>query len=147
MDVTKIRQQAEQLQLVIAPNINKEATTNLGLAIQAHLSLLRSRGFNPVRIHTDPQPALMALVGQFLGVEIDISDAGDHLNKVDAKIRHMKETIRSVNAGLPWKLHRVIDIVVTYATIRINARRKSSITTAVAPRVSFTGRKINYKKE
>ena len=153
-DVMKVREQAylvslvEPLQLVITSNIDREKTENFGQAIQAQLNLLRSRGFNPVRIHMDPQPALSALVGQFPGVEIDISGAGDHLDKVDAKIRRMKETIRSVSAGLPWKLpsSRVKDLV-TYATIRMNARRTSSNTTVVAPRVAFTGRKINYKKE
>ena len=81
-------------------------------------------------------------------MEIDITGAGDHLEKVDAKIRRLKETIRSVSAGLPRKLpsSRVKDLV-TYATIRTNARRTTSSTTAVAPRVAFTGRKINYKKE
>ena len=153
-DVMKVREQpylvslVEPLQLVITSNIVRERTENFGQAIQAQLNLLRSRGFNPVRIHLDPQPALSTLVGQFPGVEVDISGAGDHLDKVDAKIRRLKETIRSVNAGLPWKLpsSRVKDIV-TYATIRMNARRTSSNTTAVAPRVAFTGRKLNYKKE
>ena len=153
-DVMKVREQAylvslvEPLQLVVTSNIDREKTENFGLAIQAQLNLLRSRGFNPVRIHMDPQPALSALVGQFPGVEIDITGAGDHLDKVDAKIRRLKETIRSVSAGLPWKLpsSRVKDLV-TYATIRTNARRTTSSTTAVAPRVAFTGRKINYKKE
>jgi hypothetical protein len=153
-DVMKVRGQAylvslvEPLQLVITSNVDKEKTENFGMAIQAQLNLLRSRGFNPVRIHMDPQPALSALVGQFPGVEIDISGAGDCLDKVDAKMRRMKETIRSVNAGLPWKLpsSKIKDLV-TFATVRINARRTTSNTTAVAPRVAFTGRKINYKKE
>lgn len=34
-----------------------------------------------------------------------------------------------------------------YATSRINTRRTSASSSNAAPRVSFTGRKINYKKE
>lgn len=65
-----------------------------------------------------------------------------------AKIRRLKETITSVSAGLPWKLpnSRVLDLV-TYATNRLNTRRTSANSTSVAPRVAFTGRKINYKRE
>jgi hypothetical protein len=87
-------------------------------------------------------------VGQFFGVEIDVSGAGDHLEKVDIKIRRLKETIRSVQAGLPWKLPSTqVKHLVYYATSRNNARRTTSSITNIAPRVAFTGRKINYKKE
>ena len=88
-DVMKVREQAylvslvEPMQLVVTSNIDREKTENFGLAIQAQLNLLRSRGFNPVRIHMDPQPALSALVGQFPRKEIDITGAGEHLDKVD----------------------------------------------------------------
>jgi hypothetical protein len=65
-----------------------------------------------------------------------------------AKIRRMEEIISNVSAGLPWKLpsSRVKDLL-TYATIRMNARRASSNSTVVAPRIAFTGRKINYSKK
>jgi hypothetical protein len=96
----------------------------------------------------DPQTAFRALVGQFPGVEIDITGAGDHLDKVDAKIRRIKETIRSVSADLPWQLpdSRVKDLV-TYCVSRINTRRTTASTDNIAPRVKFTGMKINYVKE
>jgi hypothetical protein len=152
--VMKVREQkylisvADPLQLTIVAKVDRETTEQLGQALQAHISILRSRGFFPARVHMDPQPALAALVGQFPGVEIDISGAGDHLDKIDAKIRRVKELIRSVHASLPWKLldAQVKDLV-TYAVNRINMRRTSASTTNVAPRVAFTGRKPNYKKE
>lgn len=78
---------------------DREKTENFGQAIHVQLNLLRSLGFNPLRIQIDPQLALSALVDQFPG-----NWSRHHLDKVDAKIRRLKETIRSVSAGLPWKL-------------------------------------------
>ena len=154
MDVMKVREQAylvsvcEPLQLTMTSHVPKEDAEHLGEALQNQLGLLRSRGFRPVRVHADPQRGFLPLVGQFPGVEIDLTGAGDHLDKVDAKIRRLKEIIRSVHADLPWSLpaSRVKDLV-TYATSRINTRRTSASSTNVAPRVSFTGRKIDYKRE
>ena len=40
----------------------------------------------------------------FPGVEIDTVGAGDYVDKVDAKIRHIKETYRSIKSGLSWEL-------------------------------------------
>jgi hypothetical protein len=81
-------------------------------------------------------------------MEVDITGAGDHLDKVDAKIRRIKETVRSVTAGLPWKVpdDRVKDLV-TYCVSRINTRRTTASNDNSAPRVRFTGIKVNYHKE
>ena len=51
-------------------------------------------------------------------------------------------------AGLPWKLaqDRIKDLV-TYVVCRINTRRTTALNDNVAPRIKFTGRKINFKKE
>ena len=55
----------------------------------------------------------MSLRTQFPGLLIEPGGAKDHVVKVDAKIRRLKETYRSVKAGLPWKLpkNRVKDLV------------------------------------
>jgi hypothetical protein len=74
------------------------------MALQGQLELLRSRGFIPIVLHTDPQSAFRTLTSQFPGVVIDVGGAGDYVSKVDAKICHIKELYRSVKAGLPWKL-------------------------------------------
>ncbi len=85
----------------------------LGKALQAHINTLRSRGFEPRRIYVDPHRALRALEGSFPGTEIDTSGAGDHLNVVDTKIRRLKELMRAVLSGLPYKLgkDRVKDLI------------------------------------
>ena len=137
----------EPLQLTITSNLQSEDAEQLGKALQVQFSLLRSRGFKPVRVYTDPQRGFLPLVGNMGGVEIDITGAGDHLDKVDAKIRRLKELIRSVHASLPWNLpaSKVKDLI-SYATSRINTRRTSANSTNTAPRVAFTGRKVDMKE-
>ena len=72
----------------------------------------------------DPQRALAALEGKFLGTVIDVSGAGDHLHKVDAKMRRIKEMYRCVKSDLPYDLpkKRVRDLM-TYVVSRVNIRR------------------------
>ena len=138
---------AEPLQLTMTTHLAKETSDHLGTALHAHIALLRSRNFNPIRVHVDPQRGFGPLVGRFPGIEIDISGAGDHLPKVDAKIQRIKELCRCVHAGLPWKLptSRIADMV-SYATSRVNTRRTVASSTNTAPRVAFTGRKIEAKE-
>jgi len=96
----------------------------------------------------DPQKALAALEGAYPGVEIDTAGAGDHLDKIDAKIRRIKEMMRSIIAGLPYSLPdaRIKDLA-TYVVSRKNARSTLAAGNNVSPRVKFTGRKIDYAKE
>jgi hypothetical protein len=66
-----------------APNLSTEM---LGMCLQKQINLLRSRSFEAKRILINPHKSLMALVGGFLGTVIDACGAGDHLDKIDAKI-------------------------------------------------------------
>ncbi len=153
-DVMAIREQrffttlVEPLGLVLTTHVERETTEELGLALQGQVNVVRSRGFAPFVVYLDPQPALKALQHQITGVEIDVSGAGDHLDKIDGKIRRLKELYRSVHAGLPWRLPRsAVKDLVYYCTSRMNLRRSSSNVSTISPRVAFTGRKPNYKKE
>jgi hypothetical protein len=77
----------EPLQLTIQAHLHNETATQLGLGIQGHLSVLRSRGFQPTTIYMDPQAGFRTLVGQFPNVNFDIGGAKDFVSKVDSKIR------------------------------------------------------------
>jgi hypothetical protein len=136
------------LQLTLQCKIERETQQVLGMALQGQLELLRSRGFIPTVVHTDPQSAFRTLTSQFPGIVIDVGGAGDYVSKVDAKIRRIKELYRSVKAGLPWKLppSLVVDLV-TYAVSRINIHRTTALNISVCPKVLFTGLRVNYKKE
>jgi hypothetical protein len=68
---------AEPLQLTLQAYLENETADQLGLGLQGHLALLRSKGFVPTMVHTDPQTGFRALTGSFPGVTIDIGGAGD----------------------------------------------------------------------
>jgi hypothetical protein len=60
------------LHLTMQCPIERETANTLGVALQGQLELLRSRGFVPVRVHTDPQSAFRALTTSFENVVIDV---------------------------------------------------------------------------
>jgi hypothetical protein len=83
----------------------------------------------------------------FLGVEVD-GGAGDYVAKVDARIRRIKETHRTVKNGLIWSLPRsLVPDLVAYVMSHINIRRTTVLSENVCPRILFTGIPVNYKKE
>ena len=136
------------LQLTLVTPVDSDKASALGAALTSQMAALREKGFVPVRVHVDPQRSLVALVGKFPGTELDVQGAGDHLSKIDRKIRTVKELIRCVLVTLPWDLPRAnICDLVSYAVSRINSRRSTAGDSNVAPKVLFTGRKFRHNKE
>jgi hypothetical protein len=94
----------EPLQLVLQRPVERETALVLSSALQNQVELLRSRGFIPVRVHTDPQSAFRTLTTKFENVVIDTGGAGDYIPKADIQIRRIKAMVRGIKAVLPWKL-------------------------------------------
>jgi hypothetical protein len=139
---------SKPLGLTLSIPVISITNSGLGKCMQAHINMLQSRGFKPVRIYFDPAKVLHALEGSFLGIEVNTSGAGDHLNQVDTKIRRIKELMRAVLAGLPYKLSRErIKNLVNYAVSRTNLKRTQGLIATESPRVRFTGMKPDYKSE
>jgi len=136
------------LGLTLVRPVPSQTIEVLGKAMQAHINTLRSRGFEPRRIYVDPHKAFKGLEGSFPGIEVDTSGAGDHLNMVDTKIRRLKELMRAVIAGLPFKLgkDRVKDLIM-YAASRTNVKSTQGLVSSESPRVRFTGVKPDFKAE
>jgi Reverse transcriptase (RNA-dependent DNA polymerase). len=139
---------ASPLELTISSVLTSQKLGGLGQALQVQINLLRSRGFDCDLVIVDPLKSLKNLDGSFPGVTIDATGAGDHLPKVDARIRRIKENARSILAGLPYSLpkNRIKDLV-TYVVNRMNTRRTTALSDNVCPRAKFTGMKIDYDKE
>jgi hypothetical protein len=138
---------AEPLHVTLSTPIDRETTHCLGTALQEHIDTLREKGYNPVRVHSDPQRALETLSVRFPGTEIDTQGAGDHLSIVDNKIRRIKELMRCVRADLPWPLPaNLIPELVAYAVSRLNLRRTTAAMNQVAPRVALTGWRANGRR-
>ena len=112
---------AEPLYVTLSTPIDRVTTHCLGTALKEHIDTLREKGYNPVRVHSDPPRVLEALSGRFPGTEIDTQGAGDHLSIVGNKIRRNKELMGCVRADLPWPLPaNLIPELVEYG--RLNLR-------------------------
>ena len=135
-------------QLTLATPVERETSNQLGLALQSQLNVLRSRGFIPTIVYTDPAPGFQALMNHFPGIILDTGGAQDNNAKADIKIRRIKEVCRSVQASFVWKTPKtLIRDLVAYAVARINIFRTTAINQNVCPKVLFTRLKINYHKE
>jgi hypothetical protein len=138
----------DPLNLMLQCKVTSENRLDLGMALQGHLSLLRSRGFELTIVYTDPHSLFRSMMQDFPGVEIDIGGAGDYVAKLDAKIRRVKETYRKVKANLPWELPgQLVEDLVSYATSRLNIRQTTALAENICPRVLFTGIPVDYRKE
>ncbi len=110
-------------------------------AREDQVKLLRGRGFRIIEIITDLQRSLVGISG------VKCTGDGDHIAKLDIRVRRLKVLVRSVASGLRFKIPgNLVQDLVSYAVNRINTRRSGSISTE-SPRVKFTGRKVNYKRE
>jgi hypothetical protein len=136
------------LGLLLCSSIPTTHTSELGLALQGHVNVLKSHGFTVATVYMDAQRGVTSLKGQIIGAVIDESGAGDHTPIMDGKIRRAKEMIRSVISGLPWTCPmQMRPDAVAYTVTRHNIRKSSCNGTGVAPRVALTGVKPMYKKE
>ena len=137
---------ASPLELKIVSHLDANTERYMGEALEAQLKLLRSRNFDVNHVVADPQ--LACLSNKFPSVAIDTTGAGDHTGKVDVVMRRVKEMFRSVISGLPYTLPKNLTTsLVTYCVSRYNLKRSSGLADNVCPRVKFTGRKVDYKRE
>ncbi len=96
----------------------------------------------------DPHSVFVSLQGSFPGTEIDPVGMSDHLNKLDTKIRRLKELIHAIIAGLPYKLPiERMKYLVMYADSCMSLCSTDGLNTNVCPRVRFTGYRPSYKSE
>jgi hypothetical protein len=138
----------EPLNLTLQSKVENESRMCLGMGLQGQLAVLRSRGYMPDTVYTNPHSSFRTMTLNFPGVTIDIGGAGDYISKVDAKIRRIKDTYRKVKLGLSWDLMMVlVEDLVAYVVSRLNVRRMTSLSENVCPRVLFTGIPVDYRKE
>jgi len=136
------------LQVLLVLPIASMSRQALGQAMQQHVDLVRMFGFNVRIIFVDPLRALAGLRGTIPGVEIQPTGAGDHLPKLDIRIRRLKEMCRAVLNAIDYKLPlSLVNQLVTFCVSRINVQTTSSLTSNWCPRVRLTGRKVDFKKE
>jgi hypothetical protein len=74
----------DPLNLTLQTKVMSENKLELGMALQGHMAVLRSRGFEPSTVYTDPHSSFRSMTQDFPGVEMDIGGAGDYVSKADA---------------------------------------------------------------
>jgi hypothetical protein len=77
---------ADPLNLTMQCYVDNKGRIALGMALQGQLALLKSRGFVPRIVYTDPHSTFRTMTQEFPGTEIDVGGAGDYIAKVDVKI-------------------------------------------------------------
>lgn len=115
---------SETLNLAVASNLESEGKISVERGLQGQITLLGSRGFKVSMDKVDPQGSVDAVETSFPEILFDIQGAGDHLTKVDIKIRpRIKETARVILSLLPYTLPAIlVKDLVTYCVNRINVR-------------------------
>ena len=139
---------SEPLGILMTTFVKDTFVETLSFALHEQVNTLRSRSFDPKIVYLDDQPGFHALENAIPGVVVDIGGAGDHLSKADAKIRRLKEMIRCVHAGLPWKLpNMLVKDLVKFCTRRMNLSQSSSNNVNEPPLVALQGYPVSYEKE
>ncbi len=75
----------DPLNLTLQTKVQSENRLELGMVLQGHLAALRTQGFEPAIIYTDPHSSFRSMTQDFPGVELDIGGAGDYVSKADEK--------------------------------------------------------------
>jgi hypothetical protein len=139
---------AAPLMLMLYSELESESRMSLGMALQGQLGMLWLQGFIPHIVYTDLHCTFWLMMQDFTGIEIDPGGQGDYVPQVDATICRVKETYRKVQSGLPWTLLSVlVGALVGSSVSHLNACRTTALGGNVCPKVLFTGRPLEFKKE
>lgn len=119
--------------------------------IREFISILKSRNFSVPLLMCDGEGAVSALKDELgrLGVELDISGAGGHVQRVERKIQTVKERVRSyVSYHLPFTLSTLgIIFLVMYCVSRLNYQISGTRPQGPSPREMFVGRPTDAMRD
>jgi hypothetical protein len=112
-------------------------------AATLHIGLCRSHGFEVTRLIVDQESTLVSLIGKIPTVVVPVA-TGQHVQRAERMIRHVKDRCRAHLNGLPYALPgRCIPMLVTFVVQRINVIPRKS-TGPIAPNELFTQRRFDY---
>ena len=80
-----------------------------------------------------------------LGIEVDVSEAGGHVARIERKIQTVKERVRAhISHQLPFTLTTLgVAMLVLFCVSRLNYQTSSTGNRAESPTVAFSGRQVN----
>jgi hypothetical protein len=139
---------AMPLRIMFIDALTKSETRGyLKSILEVHIGKLSDRGFVVRTIFVDPQRALEALDGS-LNVPVDVTGARRHVGVIERNIRTIKERMRAVECGLPYKCpQRLVRGLAKFVVSRLNLFPHSLQKDYVSPRELYTGIKPDFSKD
>jgi hypothetical protein len=119
-------------------------------ALSDQIAMYRSRRFEVLKVICDSESAMPEAVASVPGVQLVSLPSGQHAGAVEAKQRHVKNTVRSILHGLPFRLSQIVLVwCVCYAVYVINFLPTDSgyRASGVSPKQDFSGRRPDVKKD
>ena len=110
--------------------------------------MYKERKYIVKNIFSDRESGLLALISEvpLPGVIFNPCGAGEHVPSIEATNRGLKMIVRSIIAGLPYKLpKRLMRHIVSAATNIMNWRPCEKFTDAVSPKELLLNRKMSVK--
>jgi hypothetical protein len=138
----------EPIEVSLVKHLPDRRAATVKRSLLAMIATCKARNFIVTEVECDPEKSILNAVANIEGVKLCESSVGSHVVKAERLIEQLKEGVRSVMAGLPWKVRRkLIKDLIIYANTRRNSVFTSALTTKVTPRELFTGRKINFETD
>jgi hypothetical protein len=139
---------AMPLRIMFIDALTKSETRGyLKSILEVHIGKLSDHGFVVRTIFVDPQRALEALDGS-LNVPVDVTGARRHVGVIERNIRTIKERMRAVECGLPYKCpQRLVRGLAKFVVSRLNLFPHSLQKDYVSPRELYTGIKPDFSKD
>jgi hypothetical protein len=124
--------------------LGARAKTSIRRALFEQFNRYKAHGFTVQYLHTDGEGAIASLeqeINGTYGITVNPAGPGQHVANIERKARTVKDRMRCVVSGLPWKLTTLLVVwLVFYCVSRVNM-------TSIAPREAFLGVKLDYKRD
>jgi hypothetical protein len=142
---------SKRLQLISVKYLLDKSARELQKAIDETISMYSLQTFKGKAILCDGESGIYAIKSYIESTDVRVNPASksEHVPEIERAIRLIKERVRIIWNGLPYKLCNVLVVhLVRYCVGMINLCPKStSTTTTMSPKEMFTGRKVDVKRE
>ena len=127
--------------------LGARAKTSIRRALFEQFDRYKGHGYTVRSLHTDGEGAIASLTPEVsYGIAVNPAGPGQHVPIIERKAREVKERMRCVVYGLPWKLSSALIVwLVFYCVRRVNLMIHKGGPTTVSPRKTFLGIKLGYK--
>ena len=143
----------QPLGLIMARELNSRGGVGIGNVhdgITQIIAEAKKRDFDIKLVQTDGEKSIGSMKYDLheMGIDIDVSGAGQHVARVERMIRVVKERVRIYSNTLPFTMCKILLTWCVYFCVsRINFQPSTQSPVNISPREKFLGRKINEKTD